>query len=179
MTSGTQKTVGNKKLIALGLVGFGLWNWSVFIVSDGSQLATVGRFTGMGMLLLSGAYLVWRSYRLNVREATQTDGVGEEHDRTVDSDPAHEQETFDWLHDASAPEWFMRYSNTDLRLLWTWVVVAVIPVVFQWGGRVRLPVLGTIPFPWYVFPVLGIVGFYISHRVFVGPLTTSAEGNSK
>lgn len=144
---------------------------------DATLLATVGRFTGIGVMLLFGAYLVWRSYRLNVVEVTQTGRVADERDRTAGSEPATEQETGGWLGQTAGPEWFMRYTSTDCRLFWVWVLVAVFPFLFQWGGRVRLFGQVTVPFPWYAFPISAVAGIYVSHRVFVGPLTTGAEGD--
>lgn len=174
MTS--QEHLVNHKLLALALVAIGGLFVSV-AAQDGTLLATVGRFTGVGVMLLFGASLVWRSYRLNVVEVTQRGRVADERGRTAGSEPANEQETGGWLGQTAGPEWFMRYTSTDFKLFWTWVLVAVFPFLFQWGGHVRLPGQVTVPFPWYAFPISAVAGIYVSHRVFVGPLTTDAGGD--
>jgi len=43
------------------------------------------------------------------------------------------------------------------------VMVALLPVIFPYEGRLPVPALGVVPFPWYGFPIASLVacsGFY-------------------
>ena len=144
--------------------------WAVSLAVPGAErVATAGQVAGTAVVLLFVAHVLRRSYRRNVLDVTRVDETAGGHRRTAQPGTGQDEGTRGRFRPGH--EWLARYTSTDFKLRWTWVLLAVLSFVFPWGGCVRIPGLGVLPFLWYAFPAVAVVGFSLSHRVFVGPPT--------
>jgi hypothetical protein len=154
-TSRLSNTVLGGVVLLLTAIG---WLFLELSPNDGTLLTAAVNVVTLLLVVGFGAYILIKAYSNAVPEFDTPANSGTE---------AAVSEQYELNPDESV---LTRAGPKDVarllraaRPLPAFVVLALLPLLFPWEGRLSVPVFGVIPFPWYAFPTTSLlmcIGFY-------------------